>query len=439
MYSLIFQALFAATALGQPASPVERAAVCPPCNSTNPLPPTQDPFYSLPAGWQNLPKGSIIRQQNDFLGNCNLNCQLVPANATYRILYRTTNSNGDAAASTITLIQPQLQLVPNNASRLFVYQPAWDAASINCQPSYEFLRTQSDNPGEPGLEVSVELGIVSTALRKGYYAAFSDYETLNASFTSGGTSGMAVLDGVVAALASGPSTGVSTAASVALAGYSGGAIATEWALELLASYQPSLTSKIVAAIAGGLPANLNATLYDTGVNSNVGAPLIPRAAVGLGNSDAQFNASLLAALKPGTPASTFFSAKQCTVPPQHNFTDENVISTYFTNGNAFFSGAAWTRILNKDGIMGLHGKPTVPTYFWQGCVDEIAPQPPVAALVSKYCGTNNQGSTLQYTTYANDGHGQAAIDGIGAAEAFVDSRFAGIAPPTGCVIKQNCK
>lgn len=58
-------------------------------NSSTPLPPSQDPFYTAPAGFESASPGAILRLRSapgnltSIVGNCS---------AAYNILYRTTDS-----------------------------------------------------------------------------------------------------------------------------------------------------------------------------------------------------------------------------------------------------------------------------------------------------------------------------------------------------------
>ncbi len=96
--------------------------------------PVDDPFY-VPPGALSPPRRAAF---------CVIGHHHIPSQhsvwlqsylaASYQILYRTTNSFGDAVATVSTI------LVPHNAdfTKLLSYQVAQDAASPNCSPSYAF-------------------------------------------------------------------------------------------------------------------------------------------------------------------------------------------------------------------------------------------------------------------------------------------------------------
>jgi hypothetical protein len=133
-----------------------------------------------------------------------------------------------------------------------------------------------------GLIPNVESAIIAPALLAGDTVVVPDTEGENADFAAGPEYGTDTLDSLRAAIAS-PATGLGGARKIGLIGYSGGAIATEWAAELAPTYAPELDSKIVGVAFGG-------TLVDPAHNlhyvegSSVSAGVIPMALIGIGRA-----------------------------------------------------------------------------------------------------------------------------------------------------------
>ena len=102
-----------------------------------------------------------------------------------------------------------------------------------------------------GLIPTAESGLIVPALLAGETVVVPDTEGENADFSAGPEYGINTLDSLRAALSS-PATGLTGARKIGLIGYSGGAIATEWAAELAPSYAPDVNSRIVGAAMGGV-------------------------------------------------------------------------------------------------------------------------------------------------------------------------------------------
>lgn len=193
-----------------------------------PIPPLQDPWYSAPDGFESAKPGDVlrIRKAPGNLTSLASNCS-----SAYNILYRTTNSQykPDWAVTTV--------FVPVSASpALLSYQIPYDSAWLDASPSYAFYTSDGTR----------YLSDVSTGLSFGWFVNVPDYEGPLASFTAGVMSGHATIDSIRAAFNANETLGLDVDARYAMWGYSGGALASEWAAELQVQYAPevSLVSKV---------------------------------------------------------------------------------------------------------------------------------------------------------------------------------------------------
>lgn len=399
--------------------------------------PSLDSWYRPPSGWQSAAPGAILRSRAAPALADRLTSNKVNNTGASHLMYRTNDGMGNPAVAVVSVIRPLASVA--NSSRLLMYQPPYDSASNDCSPSYQFALENSTNPFEPTYEIKWEDTIFQNLLSQGYYVAMSDYETTAAAFTVGPTEGRAVLDAVTATLNSTSITGVNSQAAVQLLGYSGGATATEWAAELVKTYRPSLSSQIIGAAAGGLPANASAAIDM--MNNNINSGLIPKGLVGLANGNSTFATALDHALKPNaTLRKQFYSVKRCA--GEFNMDNLDIWSTYFTEGIAFRYSHALQAILQSFGTMGQGAAPTLPMLFFQGCSDEVVGISPTTELVASYCGAHNQGSSITYNTFIDASHVWAAIDGMGSASGvalkFIRDRFDGVALASGCQINDAC-
>jgi len=187
-----------------------------------------DAFYEQPADAATGEPGSLVKI-DPLLG--------APLAArAWRIMYRTTDVQGDAAVSTGVLIVPLLPPPPGGRTVVSWGHPTTGAAR-DCAPSY-------------GFDPFIGIEGLRPLLDRGYAVVATDYVGMGTdgpdSYLIGITGGNAVLDAVRAAQAV-PEAGASD--RVVLWGHSQGGQAVLFAAERAASYAPELQIEAVAAAA----------------------------------------------------------------------------------------------------------------------------------------------------------------------------------------------
>lgn len=218
--------------------------------ASQPVPPSEDSWYTAPTGYETAEPGVVLRNRTapgNLVSVVGSNCS-----AAYNLLYRTTASQGNATWAVTTVFVPK---EPTNA--LLSYQIPYDSAYINSSPSYAMYQSLPHD--------------ISIALGKGYFVTVPDYEGPLASFTAGHMSGYATLDAVRATLNAAGLYGLPDDPYYATWGYSGGALATEWAAELQLDYAPELS--FAGAAMGGLTPNVTTVLM--AINMKISAGLAP--------------------------------------------------------------------------------------------------------------------------------------------------------------------
>lgn len=382
---------------------------------SQPVPPKQDPWYTAPDDFESGKPGQILRKRQapgsivQTVGNCS---------AAYNILYRTTDSLGKPAWAVTTLFVPRASspcvAKPKGAGSLLSYQIAYDSANLDQSPSYQL------NTAPPS--------DISDALGKGWYVNVPDYEGPLASFTAGHMSGYATLDSVRAVRAS--SFGISKDARYAMWGYSGGALASEWAAELQPSYAPELSFS--GAALGGLTPNISSVLL--AVNGQAGAFLAAEGIIGLASQHPDVEKILLATLKESGPFNkTGFLATKNMTSQQAAMSYLGVdVSQYFNGGLAILNNPTVAHAINTDGIMGYNDVPKVPIYAYKAAGDEISPVADTDNLIDKYC---SKGANIIYDRNTVGGHIAEATNGEPAAIAFLDSVLQGKKAVEGCTIR----
>ncbi|PMD40904.1 LIP-domain-containing protein [Hyaloscypha variabilis F] len=380
---------------------------------TTPIPPSEDPFYQPPAGYETAAPGAILASR---LTPSTLSAfQTFPLSikAAYQLLYRTTNSLGGPEVTVTTVLIPYSA----DTTKLISYQIAEDATYINCAPSYVLQTGSNTTYAGTG---SLEVLLITAALNQGWIVNVPDWEGPNSTFIAGIQAGQATLDSVRAALASGDITGVSSKAQVQMWGYSGGALASEFAAELQANYAPEIN--FVGTAIGGTTPNIT-NVYNT-INNGLFAGLNTAGILSLAKAYPDFNTYLQSVLVPSKAAAFDAANERCFYADVVDYAYQN-IDTYFTNGAAFFNDSVVVSILTSGATMGLHGTPSMPLLVYKAVADEISPIADTDALVAKLC---SQGTKITYIRDYFGEHFIQAATSVGAVIDFFKDNFNGVSP-----------
>lgn len=387
---------------------------------SKPIPPSDDPFYTPPAGFESAKPGAILRSR--AVPSALSLFQLIPLNlkGSWQLLYRTTDALGNPTATVTTV------LVPKNADpkKLVSYQVAEDSGGeINCAPSYT-LQTGSNTTyaGTGGIEAA----LIAAALNQGWIVNTPDWEGPKSTFVAGLQAGYATLDSIRAALASGSTTSVSSDAKVQMWGYSGGALASEWAAELQTSYAPEIP--FVGMAIGGVTPNVE-NVFNT-INKGLFAGLSAAGFLGLGNAYPDFGAFVQQSLIPAKADAFNQAGNQCFYADVVTYAGQDIYS-YFKQGQAIFQDPIAQDTIRKGATMGLHGTPTMPIFVYKSTNDEISPIADTDALVKQYC---DAGVSIDYVRDSFGEHFTVASTSTGDVLNFLTDRFKGV-PQTGCKIR----
>lgn len=204
-----------------------------------PLPPSLDPFLRAPAGFAAHAPGTVLRSREVEVALFGVVPQHVTA---WQLLYRSTDLNGRAEVAITTVLLPK-GAEPDPDRPLLAFQSAMDAVTDRCAPSYALRRGAL----APGSITQLEWILVANALRRGWAVSIADHEGPHGNFGAAREPGYRALDGVRAALRFAPLS-LRPDAKVAVWGYSGGGMASSWAVEMAPEYAPELN--IVGAVLG---------------------------------------------------------------------------------------------------------------------------------------------------------------------------------------------
>lgn len=384
-------------------------------------PPSQDPFYQPPAGFESTAPGTVLRSRRivaSFL-------TLLPAPIeAYQLLYRTTAINGSSIATVTTVFKP---LIPKH-DRFITYNSAYDSSSNTCSPSYAF-RLGADVTSALFSTASAEFIVMQIYLLSGYIVSSPDYEGFEAAFSPGHLSGMGVLDSMRAVNNFGPTLGLAENPMVVGTGYSGGGLATAWAAALHPSYAPELN--VQGWSAGGVPANLT-NIFEF-IDGTVVSGFEPIAIAGLLKPSA-YGAELQPlfnkVITPLGRQALELANTQCTVPNLIAFPFQSALDpTFQTLGPEILNDPTLTPILQKN-TLGVNKAetPSAPVLLYHGEPDEVVPYGPAAILNKAWC---SYGATVKFTTYAAGGHATTVVLGFPEVLQFTADAFAE-SVPSGC-------
>lgn len=388
--------------------------------SSNPLPPSQDAFNTPPSTYADAAPGTILRLRS---APGNLTSTFGNASAVYNILFRTTDTNYAPSYAWTTLFVPKSNNGSNASSNaLLSYQVPYNTPDVDAGPSTLLYGSVND--------LGLIYSDIQSGLAKGWYVNVPDFEGPKGSFLCGVQEGHATIDSIRSVTAW---TGDKT--KVALWGYSGGSIASLFALELQVQYAPELRHALVGTAVGGLVPNITTAIPFLAENSTF-AGLIPAFMVGFATQHPDFDAYLQSQLLPigDYNASTFFSVKNMSIAQAFTAFAGQDMYRYFTAGRQVFSSPTISIPIARDATLGYHGSPTVPLYVYKAVHDEISPVEDADALVKGYC---QGGANVVYERNGIGGHLAEETNGDARALGALEQMLGGIwkGGEGGCVVR----
>ncbi len=398
-------------------------------------PPPADTFYDPPAELASLSPGTIIRSRQVEVNAL----QLIPINVdAWQLLYRTTDASGAPEAAVTTIMVPRGATGPRP---LLSYQAATDSTLRICNPSYSLVAGSPIDPLSPAGPFtfalpSAEVALAAAGLAEGWAVALPDHGSIDDRFLTPRQPGYAVLDGVRAATSFGPAGLDGIRTPTALWGYSGGAIASSWAIEEHPAYAPELNIK--GAAFGAPERDLEESLRSA--NRALLAGLIPIALASIAKDSPEFAAEIDQYLTPGGKAIVARARNHCV---GQNVL-ENIWFDYEQHLNAPIEELLANPVIRREiDARGVTGRvPTIPTYIHNGVSEEVAPIVGTDKLVRSYC---EGGASVTYRREEFPSnppkqfistHGIIAISGSPGAFTWIKQQLSGNPPLTaGCDIQ----
>lgn len=397
------------------------AALMAPSMSAAATPPAQDPFYKYTGSTPlaNIAPGTTLKSRTVPYHIFGL---ATPLKAV-QLLYRATDAQKRPTVNVTTVVQPTCFLCLNR-DKVISYQSFYDSLNPDDQPSYAI----SGGVTLGGLIPQIENVLFAPFLLKGYSIVISDTQGQTANFAAGPEYGTNTLDSIRASINSN-AVDIDANAKVAMIGYSGGAIATEWAAELAPTYAPDLNKNLIGAAFGGVLVHPAHNLYYV-EGSSIWAGVMPMAIIGVARSygiDLQpylsengkkiyeklKNASIINVLGQYGGLKWSDLAK-----PEYPYPES--IPAYVAAANKVIMGTGGTPkipMLVGQGTGGeLEGTPAHPTY---GKGDGVMLAGDVRSLLRQHC---SKGTKVKYNEYGGS-HITSALEWLPQAIDWTFDRF----------------
>ncbi|MBI2732013.1 MAG: triacylglycerol lipase [Aquabacterium sp.] len=394
---------------------------------------TPDPFYeytdSTPLA--DIAPGTVLKSRT-------ISVYVAGLKTSYKatqIVYRSTDAQQRAAANVTTIFSPSCTTASAcpNKNKVVSYQSFYDSLNPEDSPSRAF----AGGKRLPDLLPAVETALFGSYVKNGYTVIVTDTEGQKANFAAGPEYGYNTLDAIRAAFNS-PQIGLSGNAKVALMGYSGGAIATEWAAELAPTYAPDVNTKLIGATFGGVLVNPEHNLtYIEG--APIWGGVMPMAVIGVSRSygiDIQkyltprgievYNRIQKASIAYVLGQYSKVTWKDLVVP---EYQDRRKLLEYVNAVNKVVMGTGGTPTIPLQIGQGTGGiwEGTQPSPIW-GKGDGVMLAGDVRTLARQYCA---KGVKIQHKEYGTS-HFLTIANWLPAATAWIDDRFAGKPVPNNC-------
>ncbi|KIL87494.1 hypothetical protein FAVG1_09200 [Fusarium avenaceum] len=375
------------------------------------LPPSQDPWYTAPNGFECKQPGDVLRIRSVP----KLVSVVERSSAVYHILYRSTDSRGQASWAVTTLFLPSwfYRSQTGNAA-LLSYQFAYNTANFDCSPSFALAGVMSKS--EPTLGIRASTCLLTEMLSFGWIINTPDHLGPTAAFGASIQSGHATLDSVRAVhnllkLREGPHF------RTAIWGYSGGSIATFAATELHSSYAPDVN--IDGAALGGVVEDISADLDK--VNKSPLAGTMIALLLGITSQYPEARAYLESRLVEDTK-DEFMSVLYTEVTQAVKHFAGKDIYSFFQNGVADLRMPQMQELYDRQARLGYRDVPTMPMFVYKAIEDQFCPIKLTDATIERLCSA---GAEITYERNAVGGHVSEIENGKPRVFRFLESIFDG--------------
>ncbi len=363
--------------------------------------PLDDPWVVPPPGYESAGPGTVLRSRVVTIG------PLITPVTTTQLLVASTDAKDRPAAIVTSVVVPKAPWAKSGPRPVVAYNMAIDSLGATCEPSWTMQRG-----------IAPELAPVQLLLARGYAVVVTDHQGPRHAYAVGPMAAHAVLDGLRGAVGT-REIGLDPSAPLGITGYSGGAIASGWAVQAAPTYAPELN--IVGAAFGGTPTDFG--LLRQSMNGNAASAVFLAAAMGV----AREYPEMLPLYNDNGWRLAQASKDLCIVGiAPFGIVAPVTIESLSVTPDAFDSPLA--RAVADRNRLGDGGTPTAPVFMYHGQQEFWIPKQGAEAVVDKWCA---RGADVRLEEYVGE-HSIVAASGAPAAYAWLDERLAGVPVEPGC-------
>ncbi|KDN48456.1 LIP-domain-containing protein [Tilletiaria anomala UBC 951] len=397
-----------------------------------------DEFFNPPADFSAKSHGSILKHRKVDVSGLNIT---VPVHAAYQLLYKSWDPIlHEPFATPATIIVP----AGNKAAvegkskeksgkdkkkqlknKISFHQVAYDSAYKACGPSFQLANDSHVDP------TGTDLPLVELLLSQNITVVLPDYEGPRGAFNVGPVEGNGVLDAVRAVLGFSPVVPWREEAAVVLDGYSGGAIATGWALQQQSSYAPELIHNIKGATLGGLPSNATADFLK--LDGTIASGLVVSGLTAQSNIFDSFKKYFKRHLNDAGRKALALAESSCLTADEAVYPHVKFFETFTDQTQAqalrdpLLTSALSRLVLAKSNS----AVPQVPVFLYSSEVDDIVPHEDSVRYRDSVCSRGVKSLEFLNVLGTNHTETQAAVFPR-KAYPYILQRFAGVPATPGC-------
>jgi hypothetical protein len=356
--------------------------------------PRVDPFYRAPENLEAFSPGEVLEGRSIEVRGVR---HVIKADA-WQVRFRSTDVEGAASWGVATVMVPRRRF-KGPVRPLLSYQCAIDALGANADPSYTLRRGDQ-----------LELSFIALALRRGWAVVTTDFNGPQHAFCAYPLVACFVLDGIRAVIGFEPA-GFDADTPIGLWGYSGGALATLFAVERQAAYAPELN--IVGAAAGGAGVDITSSpqMFEDG-NLLSGIPFGAVIGASRGFPDVDLHSVLTREGQAMVEAAAEMTMEQLVASfPFVRWSDYLTVPSVFE--------IPGMRAAFEQGRVG-RATPMTPLHLYHAVHDKYPAIADVDKLVEKY---RREGVDVTCRRFRFGGHMTAVFTGVPGSLRFLRDRF----------------